>query len=35
MVESEALSRFPGRIKRDDWVRQAKKLAKAAAKAAS
>lgn len=35
MVESEALSRFPGRIKRDEWVKQAKALAKAAAKAAS
>jgi NADH-quinone oxidoreductase subunit E len=27
-VESEALSRFPGRIKRDEWVKQAKLLAK-------
>lgn len=32
VVESEALSRFPGRIKRDEWVKQAKKLAKEAAK---
>jgi NADH-quinone oxidoreductase subunit E len=31
-VESEALTRFPGRIKRDEWVKQAKKLAKEAAK---
>jgi len=29
LVESEALSRFPGRIKRDQWVKQANKLAKA------
>lgn len=34
MVEAEALSRFPGRIKRDEWVKQAKALAKAAAKKA-
>ena len=34
MVEAEALSRFPGRIKRDGWVKQAKVLAKAAAKKA-
>jgi len=33
MVEAEALARFPGRIKRDDWVKQGKALAKAAAKA--
>jgi NADH-quinone oxidoreductase subunit E len=33
MVEAEALSRFPGRIKRDEWVKQAKVLAKSAAKA--
>ncbi|WP_418152750.1 NADH-quinone oxidoreductase subunit NuoE [Litorimonas sp. RW-G-Af-16] len=31
-VEAEALSRFPGRIKRDEWVKQAKALAKTAAK---
>ncbi len=35
MVEGEALARFPGRIKRDDWVKQAKTLAKAVAKAAA
>jgi len=33
MVEGEALARFPGRIKRDEWVKQGKALAKAAAKA--
>ncbi len=32
MIESDALSRFPGRIKRDEWVKQAKKLAKETAK---
>lgn len=31
-VEAEALSRFPGRIKRDEWVKQAKQLAKSKAK---
>ena len=30
MIESEALSRFPGRIKRDEWVKQGKALAKKA-----
>jgi len=31
-VEADALSRFPGRIKRDKWVSQAKALAKKAGK---
>ncbi|MGB6229598.1 MAG: NADH-quinone oxidoreductase subunit NuoE [Litorimonas sp.] len=31
-VEGEALARFPGRIARDEWVKQAKRLAKEAAK---
>lgn len=35
MVEAEALARFPGRIKRDEWVKQGKALAKAAAKGAA
>ncbi len=34
MVEEKALARFPGRIKRDEWVKQGKALAKSAAKAA-
>lgn len=32
MIEADVLTRFPGRIKRDDWVKQAKTLAKGAAK---
>lgn len=32
MIEAEALSRFPGRIKRDAWVKQGKALAKSVAK---
>lgn len=28
LVEADALSRFPGRIKRDEWVKQGKALAK-------
>ena len=32
MVEADALSRFPGRIKRDGWVKQGRALAKSAAK---
>jgi len=30
----ELIGKFPGRIKRDEWVKQAKKLAKGAAKKA-
>ncbi|MEM7727896.1 MAG: NADH-quinone oxidoreductase subunit NuoE [Pseudomonadota bacterium] len=29
-VEADALARYPGRIKRDEWVKQAKRLAKGA-----
>ena len=32
IVEADALSRFPGRIKRDEWVKQAKALTKKGAK---
>ncbi len=32
LVEAEALARFPGRIKRDEWVKQAKSLAKKGSK---
>lgn len=32
-VEADAMARFPGRIKRDEWVKQAKALAKLTAKA--
>jgi NADH-quinone oxidoreductase subunit E len=32
MIESDVLTKFPGRIKRDEWVKQGKALAKAAAK---
>lgn len=32
MIETDVLTRFPGRIKRDDWVKQARRLAKEAAK---
>lgn len=34
MIEADVLTKFPGRIKRDDWVKQGKALAKVAAKAA-
>ena len=34
MIEADVLTKFPGRIKRDEWVKQGKALAKAAAKAA-
>ncbi len=34
LIEADALSRFPGRIKRDEWVKQAKALAKPSAKQA-
>ena len=33
LVEADARSRFPGRIKRDEWVKQGKTLAKALAQA--
>lgn len=32
-VEADALSRYPGRIKRDEWVKQAKALSKSSANA--
>ena len=32
MIEEGALARYPGRIKRDEWVKQGKALAKSAAK---
>lgn len=32
MIETDVLTKFPGRIKRDEWVKQGKALAKAAAK---
>lgn len=32
MIEADALSRYPGRIKRDEWVKQGKALAKSAQK---
>ncbi|RKQ71657.1 NADH dehydrogenase subunit E [Litorimonas taeanensis] len=35
VIEEDAMARFPGRIKRDEWVKQGKTLAKAAAKPAA
>lgn len=34
MIEADVLTKFPGRIKRDEWVKQGKALAKSAAKKA-
>ena len=34
MIEAEALARFPGRIRRDGWIKQARNLAKSSAKKA-